>query len=225
MYLPASIAVLAVSFSATVHAVTLFEGLAAADATHFAQYIQADPSLVDIFTNPNVQTVFAPNDDAFAGLNKTAFRRSIHLAVRQNINEAGNQECSDDLFDLEKLGPPGGSVVDTNRPTNGGGKSPIVSKSTNAAPGNGTTKRQSAEQTISLFSGLGNNVTIVKGDTKYDGGLIQTVNGYVEILLGSCLTLLSTKKLTRASNKIFHNTSLPYHKHQIPRSYNLGYCS
>jgi hypothetical protein len=172
------LALLAASFTASAQGVTLFEGLIAANASRFAQFIQSDPNLVATFTSPDVKTVFAPNDDAVEGFNEADFRRSLHLFARQGTNRDARQQCSDEIADVAAQQAPGGAIVETNQPAEGGRNSPIVARSTPPPPpGNGTTKRQVSGGQIRLFSGLGNNVTLVKGDTPYDGGLIQTVDG------------------------------------------------
>jgi hypothetical protein len=178
MRLPSSVALLAVSFTASVQAVTLFEGLIAANATKFAQFIQSDANLVAIFTSPNVKTVFAPIDDVVNGFNETDFRRSLHLFTRQSTNKKAHQQCSDAEASVAQQTAPGGSVVPTTLQADGGGASPVVAKGAAPPPSkNGTTKREVPGGPVHLFSGLGNNVTLVKGDTPYDGGLIQTVDG------------------------------------------------
>lgn len=177
MHLQASAALLAVSFSASAQAVTLFEGLAAANAAKFAQFIQADPVLVGIFTAPDVHTVFAPSDDSFGSINQTIFRRSLYLAARQSTDRSANQQCSNDRTKIAQTKAPGGAVVDSNLLGDGGGPTPIVGRSNTPNSGNGTTKRQSIEERVSLFTGLGDNVTVVQEDTEYDGGWIQTTNG------------------------------------------------
>lgn len=176
MRLPASAALLAVSFAASAQAVTLFEGLAAANAAKFAQFIEADPVLTGIFTAPDVHTVFAPSDDSFNSINQTIFRRSLYLAARQSTDRSANQQCALKRARFATARPPGGEVVDSNLRADGGGSTPIVAKSTTPTSGNGTTKRQSTGGVV-LFTGLGENVTVVKEDTEYDGGLIQTTNG------------------------------------------------
>lgn len=178
MHLQSSLAIVAVSCIASVRAVTLFEGLAAANATKFAQFIQSDASLVAVFTDPNVKTVFAPTDDAVQDFNETDFRRSLHLYARQSTNKHALQQCSGKVASIAQAQAPGGTSIPANLPADGGGPSPIVAKGiAPPASGNGTTKRQVSGGPVHFFTGLGNNVTLVKGDTPYDGGLIQTVDG------------------------------------------------
>jgi len=130
------------------------------------------------FTSPNVKIVFAPVDEAAEDFNETDFRRSLHLFARQNTNKQALQQSSDEESSIAQQQVPGGAVVPSTLPADGGGPSPIVAKGIALPPsGNGTSKRQLAGGPVYLFTGLGNNVTIVKGDTPYDGGLIQTVNG------------------------------------------------
>lgn len=76
MPLSMSLVTLWASFFAFAHAVDLFTALRDAGAAQFAQQIQADPSLVAIFTKPSVHTVFAPLDDA-VNPNTTVFNRLL----------------------------------------------------------------------------------------------------------------------------------------------------
>jgi hypothetical protein len=178
MHLPTSLTLLALCFTVSAQGVTLFEGLVNANASKFAQFIQSDPDLVAIFTSPDVKTVYAPFDDAVADFNSTDFRRSLHLYTRQKTNKGAHEQTTDTVTTTSQQQAPGGAVVPSNNPTDGGGSSPIVAKGTAPpASGNGTTKRQLSGGPIYLFTGLGNNVTIIKGDTPFDGGLIHTTNG------------------------------------------------
>lgn len=178
MHLLTSSILIVVSFTASIQAITLFEGLIAANASRFANFIQADPNLVALFTSPDVKTVFAPSDDAVKGFSETDFRRSLHLYARQATNRRARQQTCQQVTNVAQLRAPEGAVISSNLETEGGGQSPIVAKEASPPPaGNGTTKRQELRGPVQLFSGLGNNVTIVKGDTPYDGGLIHTIDG------------------------------------------------
>lgn len=178
MRLPTFVALVTASFTASVQAVTLFEGLIAANASKFAQFIQSDPNLVAIFTDSAVKTVFAPTDSVVQDFNETNFRRSLHLFARDSSNRRAHQQCSDAETSAAQQQTPGGIVVNTNAQGDAASPVPVVAKGS-APPlsGNGTTKRQVPGGPVHLFSGLGNNVTLVKADTRYDGGLIQTVDG------------------------------------------------
>ncbi|KAE8449595.1 hypothetical protein EG329_007925 [Mollisiaceae sp. DMI_Dod_QoI] len=212
MHLLTFMALLAPPFIASVQAVTLFEGLIAANATKFAQFIQCDPNLIAIFTSPDVKTVFAPNDDAMENFNETDFRRSLRLFARQATNKRAHQQCSDQEASVAQQQTPGGTVVPSTLPADGGGPSPIVAKgsapppSGNGTSGNGTTKRQVSGGPVHLFSGLGNNVTLVKGDTPYDNGLIQTLDGFFTVPLSFSDTL-STIGVTGFASAIQNSTS------------------
>ena len=172
-----STALLAISFASSVQAVTLFEGLVAANASKFADFIQSDPSLVAVFTSPDVKTIFAPHDDVFEGLNNNTLRRSLRLFARQSADRRAYHYCSSKAQDLSNS-PPSGDVTPSKLPTDGGGQSPIVAKRGQSPPaGNSTAKRQLPENRIHLFTGLGNNVTVLKENMPYDGGLIHTIDG------------------------------------------------
>lgn len=208
MHLPTSFTVLAVSFAAAVQAVTLFEGLVAANASKFAQFIQSDPELVAIFTSPDVKTVFAPSDDSVQSFNETNFRRSLRLYSRQRTNRGPHQYTSNSESSIAEGQAAGGSIINTTAQTDAGTPSPIVAKG-DVPPlsGNGTTKRQVQRGSVHLFSGLGNNVTIVKGDTPYDGGLIQTTTGFFTFPLTFSDTL-AAKNVTGFASAIQNSTNL-----------------
>ncbi|OCK89897.1 uncharacterized protein K441DRAFT_734353 [Cenococcum geophilum 1.58] len=88
------------------------------------------------------------------------------------------------------MGVPHGDNVPTKLPADGGRNQPVVAHNNTAKmlEGTGTTG-------IRLFSGLGNNVTVLKGDTVYDGGRIQTIDGFFTILQ-SLTSTLAAKNLT-----------------------------
>jgi len=189
-------ALLAVSFAASVRAVSVFEGLIAANATKFAQLIQADSTLTAIFTSPDVKTIYAPSDDAVEDLSEPDLRRALHLFARQATNKHAQQQCSNKETNIAEQKAPGGTVVPSTLPADGGGPSPIVAKGDAPPPsGNGTAKRQLPGGPVHLFTGLGNNVSVVKGDTPYDGGLIHTTDGFFTIPLSLPATL-AAKNLT-----------------------------
>jgi uncharacterized surface protein with fasciclin (FAS1) repeats len=213
MHLPTSLTLLALSITVSAQGVTLFEGLVNANASKFAQFIQSDPNLVAIFTSPNVKTVYAPTDDAVADFNSSNFRRSLHLYTRQHSSQGAHEQTTNSVTTTAQQQAPGGAVVPSNNPTDGGGSSPIVAKGTAPpASGNGTTKRQVSGGPIYLYTGLGNNVTIIKGDTPFDGGLIHTTSGFFTVPVSFSETLATngisnfTSALTSQNSTNLTNT-------------------
>ena len=203
----ASTALLCFSLAASTQAVTLFEGLAAANASKFSNFIQSNPTLVAIFISPAIKTVFAPHDDVFDTLNHTDLRRSLHLFSRQDTDQGALQDCSETESKLSEL-PPNGGVVPSKLPTDGGAQSPIIAKPQPPPPPaqNSTTKRQVAKNKIYLFTGLGRNVTVIKADTPYDGGLIHTIDGFVFFLYPPSTSAIA-------------NSNIAYRSFTVPQSF------
>ena len=173
-----------VAFSAIfVQAVSIFDGLAAAGASKFALFIQSDPALVALYTSPQIHSVFAPTDSAVELINGTD--RRLRLRTRQSsgdVTPGGDYQCSDEASSAASLSLVPGQESTTNLNAAGTRKQVVVShgvsKSTNSTNGTHTLRsRQQPANPIRLFSGLGNNVSIIKTDTPFDGGLIQTVDG------------------------------------------------
>jgi len=175
-----------VAFAAhvTPQAVSIFDGLAAAGASKFAQLIESDPALLALYTSGCVRSVFAPADDAVDLFNCTDGRLS--LRPRQStgdVTPAGEYQSSNDASSAASLGIVPGQVSTQNLPAAGANKKQVVTShpatnSTNSTSSKNTLEsRQQPATSATLFSGLGNSVSIVKADTPFDGGLIQTVDG------------------------------------------------
>jgi len=177
MLLPHSLAFLSTTLI-VVQAVDLYQGLRDANATKFAQWIQSNADLSAIFTNASVKTIFAPSDSAFNNVNKTDFHRSL-LRRQQDSRKEALQHTSDTAIDYSTMGLPHGNEVPTNLLADGNRNQPVVSHPKKAPGGTKMLSLRADETTgVSLFSGLGDNVTIVKWDTLYDGGRIHTIDGY-----------------------------------------------
>lgn len=151
-----------------------------ANATLFAQFLEANPSILAIYNSSAVRTVFVPSDAYFVSPN-TALRRRQGSSQQQQLL----YQYTDQLTDLENLTPPAapGKVVHMGltSPKVTGGSQAIVS---NKVAKNSTTKRRRDTGTVpssgvQLLSGLGNKVNILGGDIPYSNGLIHSTDGQV----------------------------------------------
>jgi hypothetical protein len=59
-----------VLFSISTHAQSILDALAAYNATKFAQFLEANPSILAVYNSSAVQTVFAPTDAYFNALQR-----------------------------------------------------------------------------------------------------------------------------------------------------------
>ena len=180
----------------TVQAAGLLEVLRDSGASNFAATIASDPFLSNLYLSSGVQTVFAPSDDTPAAKTK----RQETPAQEQG----GGYQASSDIITINLMNMRSGTQIQTrNTKANLGGKNQSAISapdSTNSNPSKKSRKRTSSvtdlrdllprgDQNSTLptndtnpslpriFSGLGNNVSIIKGDIPYDGGLIQLVDG------------------------------------------------
>ncbi|KAH0558613.1 hypothetical protein GP486_004735 [Trichoglossum hirsutum] len=169
---PFLLAFLLAVFSAATQAVSLFDGLRNANATKFAQWIESDAALVAIFTAPGIRTVFAPSDDVAEDFNKTG-HRLLRMRDTSMIERGASIQCSESSCNSSTLGTPPGSVLGTKDGND------ISSHASNEP--NPLRSRHLSTHPIRIFSGLGNSVSVVKGDTPFDGGLIQTIDGFFTI--------------------------------------------
>jgi hypothetical protein len=191
MMLPLLISVFLLTIISTSTAQTLpslLTALNASGSSKFAALIASDPAMSAIYLSDQVQTVFAPTDDAFDNFS------DINAARNKKRQVSGNQQqilfqASDTQSDIAGLRTPPGKPVKTLDKTGKlkGHKQSVVSDSRNAT-GGGSTKRWAASsldrrqanastaELLKIFSGLGNHVSIIQADIEYDGGLIQTVD-------------------------------------------------
>lgn len=160
----------------TARAVTLFEGLRNANATKFAAWIQSDPALVELFTAPDVRTVYAPIDEAVPDFN-TSVRMLLRARApdKSQIEDNAALQAGVVASDAATLGTPPGSVNPTKDPGPLNGSSPVTSQGRKPNVYRRARQVDGSEQPIQLFSGLGDNVTVIKTDVPYDGGIIHTV--------------------------------------------------
>lgn len=173
-----SLFALAIIFSAAVEAVTLIEVLQSAGASDFAAQIESDPTVSALFSSSQVQTVFAPIDGSVVPQSqRKAKRQSADINLRFHATTTFNTlgEMS------EGSGLPMESL-DNNANLGGLGQS-IVSNPLNVIQ-NTTAKRWISRSTnttskpslLKIFTGLGNNVSIVQADVPYDGGLVHVID-------------------------------------------------
>jgi len=190
--------VAATVFSISVHAdsTSLLDALKTrANATKFAEFLEANPDILAIYNSTSVQTVFAPTDAYF-----TALRRRATSSQEQQLQ----YQYTDQLTGLEDLSPPTlpGAIVHTGLPApQAGGSQACVSEK---VPANSTTRRRRDGGTIPttgirILSGLGNSVNILKGDIPYCNGLIQSTDGFFTIPSPLSSTVNSTGLSTLGS--------------------------
>ncbi|KAF4627478.1 hypothetical protein G7Y89_g10679 [Cudoniella acicularis] len=173
---------------------SLLDALKASNATLFAQFLQANPSILATYNSSSVQTVFAPSDAYFGS--QSAIRR------RDNPPQSQQQlqyQYTNDLTNLEDLTPPSspGKVVHMglNSPQVAGGSQATVSNKLPAQ--NSTTRRRQNTGTVpstgvQMLSGLGNSVNILKGDIPYSNGVIHTLDGFFTLPTALSSTINST---------------------------------
>lgn len=156
------------------HALSLGDALRyQAGASQFAQRIESDAALLAL-AQSNTLTVFAPAD---SNCTLASLRR------RETVNEQNSYQLQPAFSSLQSLGrKPGEVLVTLNNVGNLNGASQVAvahpadpriispNPRTRRTIGNLTVK------TVTISSGLGNNVSIIRGDILYDGGIIQVVD-------------------------------------------------
>lgn len=184
-----------------VYAVTVFEGLQAANASLFAQWIQQNPGSAALYNSSQVQTVFAPNDDAFRAYNQSGslsqLRRLLARAVVPSVQ--ASIQTAQQRLNLEDIQGSGGTTINTNAQSASASRQQVViANPVTTGTSTSQRKRQASNSTtsaVSLLSGLGNNVSIVQADTAYDGGVIHTLDGFVSFFFLWVLVMESTDLL------------------------------
>ena len=162
----------------------LLDALRSSGASDFAASIENDPFLLSLYNSTQVQTVFAPADDAPGSKSK----RQETPAQEQS----GGIQCSGGLNSVaDNNKRPGAQIPTKDTRANLGGKPQSVVSDSRRSSSSGASKRDvslllrdttspsntSNSSLPSIFSGLGNSVNIVKGDVAYNGGLIHIVDG------------------------------------------------
>ena len=166
------------------HAQSLVDALRAANASAYATYLESNPQSLAFLNSSNVQTIFAPTDEAFQASSLGNATVNSRLRSRQSggidprvlyMSAARQQSAAQARFGQ-------GEPIFTNMQNSSGGSQAAVSgpPSTPAVGSSKLRRRQAGNfSTVSLFTGLGNSVNIVQEDTSFVGGLIQTMDGSV----------------------------------------------
>jgi hypothetical protein len=159
---------------------TLLDALKSSGAKQFAQVIENSPTLLAFFTSSQVKTVFAPVDTSDDETSSSRKKRDDPTALldQQQQGEA-DQDKAKDLAGKSHIDKKGGAAVPMN----------TTRSSTTSTTSPGPTKRwvsplhrredndTKPTSVLRLFSGLGNNISIIVADIQYDGGIIHIVDG------------------------------------------------
>jgi hypothetical protein len=145
------------AFPMFVSGASLLEALNAAGASRFAEDIQRDPSLLEIFTSPDVGTVFAI-PDSFYG-NATIHKRQNSVTQYQAFH---NRTILEEMATLlnSKTGDVAVPEVDSVR-----------KRKLRLEFGNGTIP----SAPLRISTGLGKKSKVIGGDIFYDAGVIHLV--------------------------------------------------
>jgi len=133
-----------------------------------------------------VRSVFAPDDAAVDLVWKDG-----HLTLRPrqssgDVTPAGEYQSSNDASSAASLGIVPGQVSTQNLPAAGTKKQVVTThpakNSTNSTTSKNTLESRWPPNNFPTFvSGLGNSVNIIQADTPWDGGLIQTIDGFFTV--------------------------------------------
>ncbi|KAG9228852.1 FAS1 domain-containing protein [Amylocarpus encephaloides] len=165
--------------SVTVRAVGLVDALKNAGASQFASLITSDPIIASLYLSSNVGTVFAPIDSSSPSRMK---RQSPE--ERQKLKYQSTRQTNH-IGDINK--PPGKPLDTNNDDANvGAGNQQKVVTNPQDGTGNSSMKRgvigrrsnMTMPSLLNIYSGLGNNVSIIQAGIPYDGGVIHIVNDY-----------------------------------------------
>jgi hypothetical protein len=163
-----------------VQSVTLIEALKNAGASDFAALITSNPDSSALYASSSVKTIFAPIDSAIIPQPKG--KRDISADKRRAAAQGMRKTNS-----LADQSAGSGLPMDSNDNTGnrGGAPAPVVSNPLPPTNGSDVTKRWAVDKRanstypslLRVFSGLGRNVSIIKADIPYDGGLIHITDG------------------------------------------------
>ena len=158
------------------HAASLGDALLQAGASQFAHEIESSAELLTLIQSNNL-TVFAPVD-------KNSELASLRR--RDRDNEQDPRQLHVGITNLQALNSKPGKEVETedNGGNLNGSKQTVVAHSGPFADfriisQNARIRRTIGNltcKTVTISSGLGNNVSIIRGDIAYDGGIIQVVD-------------------------------------------------
>jgi hypothetical protein len=160
---------------------SLIDALRNAGSSKFAKLIEADPNIASIYISNQVQTVFAPTDNAVGESFASSCRgkRQILLPPEEQTLLLHATQRQTDLQNLRTL--PGGSQIvtkDTSANLMGQPQS-VVSDARDTTPSPGIKRwvNASMPSLVKISSGLGNNVNVIKANIPYCGGLIHITDG------------------------------------------------
>jgi hypothetical protein len=161
--------------SSIAQAPALSDALKASGASDFANLIESDPTVSAIYLSSQIGTVFAPADGISPPASRIKVKRDLNTTAQQQLAIQAGQGVSN----VSDFNDPPGAVQGTGDPnSNTGGSTPVVS-SPNAGlpPSKRWANTTSLPALATIFSGLGNNVSITKGNIPYNGGLIHIMSG------------------------------------------------
>jgi hypothetical protein len=159
----------------------LLDALVANNASQFAAFLQSDPETLQLFLSGQVKTVFAPIDEvlhnsALKGRETPEERRKKRLQGAKTETSVGTASQTDPGLGLDTLDTPpllagqAQKVIVDNRPAN-------VSNPTRRWESQPLAARHPHQSLLKIASGLGNITNVIKGDIRFDGGLIHITDG------------------------------------------------
>ncbi|KAI1378593.1 FAS1 domain-containing protein [Hypoxylon crocopeplum] len=167
----------------------LIDALVASGASQFAEFIQSDSEVLQLYLSGRVGTVFAPSDSSLS--NETLRIRDLSPSQRRaaafqsargltNLESASSSlpgstlETNDEAPLLDNRGQ---RVVFDARPLNVTSPTKrFISPSLSRRQSNGT-----GSSLLRIASGLGKITNVIKGDIPYDGGIIHLTDSYFTI--------------------------------------------
>lgn len=159
----------------------LVDALVASGASQFANFIQSDSEVLQLYLSEQVKTVFAPSDSGLG--NETLKERDLSASARREAAfqsargttslESASRSLPGATLETNNQAPlldgRGQRVVIDTRPLN-------VTSSSKRWISHSTLRRQANETAPSLLrisSGLGKTTNVIKADIPYDGGIIH----------------------------------------------------
>ncbi|MCJ1268263.1 hypothetical protein MMC22_008150 [Lobaria immixta] len=169
-----TILLLSLTTAPFIHALSLFDSLrTSAGASQFADFVEGDPILSAIYLS-GVRTVFAPSDEYFPVTNATLLKRNESVPTSSEQRKAEYQATYSDC----QINNAGSNFTMYDNNTIVVDQSPAPGTLTRRALPPSRPRNSSTFPPLRIFSGLGNNVSVIRGDIPYDGGLIQVTDGF-----------------------------------------------
>ena len=160
--------------SSIAQAPSLSDALRASGASDFANLIESDPTVSAIYLSSQIGTVFAPADGISPPASRLKVKRDLNTTAQQQLAIQAGQGVSN----VSDFNDPPGAVQGTGDPnSNTGGSVPVVSSPNAGLPSKRWANTTSLPALATIFSGLGNNISITKGNIPYSGGLIHITSG------------------------------------------------